>query len=58
MIGFREGGRRKQFFFKKKNQKTFAPLRAALKPTGAKKFLRSFFQKATACLPFLDTFTL
>jgi hypothetical protein len=42
---------RKQFFFEKKNQKTSAPLRAELEtpvPPVAKKFLRSFFQKATA----------
>jgi len=43
----------KQFFFEKKNQKTFAPLRAVLKTpgtSGAKKFCGAF-SKATACFP-------
>jgi len=39
----------KNFFFEKKKQKTFWPLRAALAPPtpreAAKKFLRAFFKK-------------
>jgi hypothetical protein len=45
--------RRKKFFFEKKNQKTFAPLRAVLKTPpnpGQKFFAELFYKKATACL--------
>jgi hypothetical protein len=35
--------RRKQFFFEKKNQKTFAPLRAHLPPSGVTSKNQSFF---------------
>jgi hypothetical protein len=48
------------FFFEKKNQKTFAtwPRSLAQAPgtdsgRKAQKFFGSFFQKRTACLPFL-----
>jgi hypothetical protein len=35
--------RRKQFFFEKKNQKTFAPLRAHVPPSGVTSKNQSFF---------------
>jgi hypothetical protein len=44
----------KQFFFEKKNQKTFAPLRAALQTPGTagqKFFAELFYKKATASFP-------
>jgi hypothetical protein len=44
---------RKQFFFEKKNQKTFVLLAYANDTTGTyrseEKFFGSFFQKRTAC---------
>jgi len=46
----------KKFFFEKKNQKTFAPLRAVLKPPGAKTnkvFLLLFVHKKKCFLVFL-----
>jgi hypothetical protein len=39
------------FFFEKKNQKTFAPLRAVVKPPGSpeqKFFAELFYKKATS----------
>jgi hypothetical protein len=39
------------FFFEKKNQKTSAPLRAVLKPPGAKVFCGAFLQKSDRLLP-------
>jgi hypothetical protein len=51
----------KQFFFEKKNQKTFAPLRAVLKAPGtpgAKKFFAElFFKKATSSFLYLGNCT-
>jgi hypothetical protein len=43
----------KQFFFEKKNQKTFVLDRRALETprTQDKRFLADFFKKATSCLP-------
>jgi hypothetical protein len=44
---------RKKFFFEKKNQKTFAPLRAVLKHPGTKTikvFLLLFVHKKKFCL--------
>jgi hypothetical protein len=46
----------KQFFFEKKNKKTFDPLRAGFgraKPTrsGQKFFCCFFFKKSSACVP-------
>jgi hypothetical protein len=52
--------KRKQFFFEKKNQKTFAtwrtlPERSA---TAVQKFFASFFQKRRPCLPAFPCLTL
>jgi len=59
MIGVREG-RRKKFFFEKKNQKTFVSFYTGTcnVPREQKFFAELFFKKATACLPSLSTFTL
>jgi hypothetical protein len=49
----------KQFFFEKKNQETFAPLRAALQTPGtpgAEKFCGAF-SKATSSFLYLGNFT-
>jgi hypothetical protein len=46
----------KMFFFKKKNQKTFAPLRADVTPAGVTSKKQSFFAafcSQKAVLPFL-----
>jgi len=48
----------KQFFFEKKNQKTFAPLRAVLKQPGSKTnkvFLLLFVHKKKFFLPYLPS---
>jgi hypothetical protein len=42
-MGCRRSKKIKQFFFEKKNQKTFAPLRAYVPPAGGTSHAQSFF---------------
>jgi hypothetical protein len=52
------GRKSKQFFFEKKNQKTFAPLRAALTNPGSKTnkvFLLLFVHKKKRFLPYFPS---
>jgi len=50
MKGFAHMQESKKFFFEKKHQKTFAPLRAVLKQRRANVFCGAFFQKSDRLL--------